>query len=87
MANCRLTRQMLPAAKTHSGLGELLRGYKRLTEMERNDILDFQVRFEEIFPFEDGNGRVGRRIMFKEYTETRKSATNTKPKDCKQNIV
>ena len=34
--------------------------------MNLDSILDFHVRFEEIFPFEDGNGRVIRLILFKE---------------------
>ena len=59
-------RQMLPAGQIHSSLGELIASYERQTEIERNHILDFHVRFEEIFPFEDGNGRIGRLILFKE---------------------
>ena len=59
-------RQLLPAGQIHSSLGELIASYERQTEIERNHILDFHVRFEEIFPFEDGNGRVGRLILFKE---------------------
>ncbi len=59
-------RQLLPAGQIHSSLGELIAGYERQTEIERNHILDFHVRFEEIFPFEDGNGRIGRLILFKE---------------------
>ena len=59
-------RQLLPAGQIHSSLGELITSYERQTEIERNQILDFHVRFEEIFPFEDGNGRIGRLILFKE---------------------
>lgn len=59
-------RQLLHPEKIHSSLAELITGYEKQTEIERNHILDFHVRFEEIFPFEDGNGRIGRLILFKE---------------------
>ena len=59
-------RELLPVSRINSSLTALLRDYEHQTEIERNQILDFHVRFEEIFPFEDGNGRVGRLIMFKE---------------------
>ena len=36
-----------------------------------NEILDFHVRFEQIHPFQDGNGRVGRLVMFKECLNSR----------------
>jgi hypothetical protein len=48
------------------GLAELISTYEKQTEIERNHILDFRVRFGEIFPFEDGNGCVGRLLIFKE---------------------
>ena len=44
----------------------LLKGYNALKSPTFDDILDFHVRFEAIHPFQDGNGRVGRLLMFKE---------------------
>ena len=45
---------------------ELLAEYNSKVEVSFEDILDFHVKFERIHPFQDGNGRVGRLIMFKE---------------------
>ena len=57
---------ILPSDCVSDKLKLLTTRYESLEEVDRRDILDFHVRFERIFPFEDYNGRVGRLIMFKE---------------------
>ena len=47
-------------------IDELLKWYKNIKNVTLEDIIKFYVRFEKIHPFGDGNGRVGRIIMFKE---------------------
>ena len=45
---------------------ELLTHYKGIKAKTLEDIIDFHCKFERIHPFQDGNGRVGRLITFKE---------------------
>lgn len=47
-------------------MGVLLKEYNAKKEKTLEELIDFHYRFESIHPFQDGNGRVGRLILFKE---------------------
>ena len=59
-------RETTRPAEVAAEIKALLKEYNSKSKITLVDILDFHVRFESIHPFQDGNGRVGRLIMFKE---------------------
>ena len=50
----------------HTDMRNLLNQYHQKESVTLQDIVDFHYHFEAIHPFQDGNGRVGRLIIFKE---------------------
>ena len=53
-------------SEVESNMYKLLNGYLNVEHVKIDDILMFHADFEQIHPFQDGNGRVGRMIMFRE---------------------
>jgi Fic family protein len=59
------TKTVLPD-EVDAAISSLLALYSQNRELSFDDILDFHYRFESIHPFQDGNGRIGRMIMFEQ---------------------
>ena len=66
MANEVGGEETCPPAHVRYKMKELLEDHNSKDPKTFDDILDLHQRFERIHPFQDGNGRVGRLMMFKE---------------------
>lgn len=59
-------KETTPPDCVADAMKRLLKEYNGIEEKSFDDLLEFHYRFESIHPFQDGNGRVGRLILFKE---------------------
>lgn len=64
-------QETCPPEEVHQRMTALLNDYHHTVKKTLKDIIGFHVQFERIHPFQDGNGRVGRLIMFKECLSNR----------------
>jgi len=66
IANEAGTMKTSTPKQTPKDMQNLMEWYNSLTKITIKEIIEFHARFEKIHPFQDGNGRVGRIIAFKE---------------------
>ena len=59
-------RDTTPPEDVAREMQKVIASYESLSSYALDDVIAFHVAFERIHPFQDGNGRVGRLVMFKE---------------------
>jgi len=70
LANAVGEEETAQPEEVHRQMKSLLADYNAQNQVAFDDLLDFHVRFERIHPFQDGNGRVGRLILFWQCLQT-----------------
>lgn len=70
LANAVGEEETAQPKEVHRQMKSLLAEYNAKKQIKFDDLLDFHVRFVRVHPFQDGNGRVGRLLLFWQCLQT-----------------